>query len=309
MAIALDGDRYSYHALSNLAAINLDDGTKKALSKIENGDVEQLLKYLGESKDWLRIIKPDSSGVEDFSNSEHCVRRSLKGALIENQTENTKEFECKKQLNAENMSPFKNIYTTNYDLTSYWVLQELIGYRKERKLLEHLDEFSPKFSIKEALNPRFRFLHGALHIFTSGKSGAKKVRRSRGGQSLLPQIKEMWKNNEEPVLVMGGLAQQKQELIAGNDYLKHCYNCLCQESGTMLVFGLSMGESDSHLLEALCDSKLSLVWLPIYDASDRVRAKVWFKRLRDTGKDVRFYNARNMNWWTSKLWDEAGLTD
>lgn len=309
MAIALDGDRYSYQALSNSAKSDLDAGINNALDKIDKRDFEYLLRVLGESKELLKTINPRSEGVKDFSNSEISLRRSLKGALIENQLEQDKDFEPKKRQNAENMSPFTNIYTTNYDLTSYWVLQELISYRKNLNLREHLDELSPTFAKNNESERRFRFLHGALYIFHHGLKGAKKVTKSEGNRPLLHQIKEMWKNSEEPMLVMGGLAQQEMVLILENDYLKHCYECLQKECGTLLVFGHSMGESDSHLLDAICRSKLEKVWLPVYEESDRERAKVWFERLREYDKNVRLYNAKNMNWWNSKLWDEAGLSD
>ena len=164
---------------------------------------------------------------------------------------------------------FNSIFTTNYDLLLYWLI---IG----KKLTSEMsDGFAKSSSIDGRLewseNAYFRpigvyYLHGALHLYRD-ENGRVLKRTSRSTTRLLEQIKNGIQSKKFPLFVAEGLAHHKKRQIEGNKYLMHCYRQLSSEiSGSLVVFGHALRESDDHILDAICgNSHLDDIWLGVYD--------------------------------------------
>jgi hypothetical protein len=96
------------------------------------------------------------------------------------------------------------------------------------------------------------FPHGALHLIVGGSGETWKL-RGEAMKSLLDQFGEPIDGDPEarPLLVTEGTARDKLRAIESNVYLAHSLARLRSMDLPFVVFGASLDQQDSHLLDAL----------------------------------------------------------
>jgi hypothetical protein len=94
------------------------------------------------------------------------------------------------------------------------------------------------------------YLHGALHLFVphTGAHAGKTLKRESTPASLLSGLLT---ELEAPLVVAEGTASEKKSNIANSDYLSFAYETFSKYRGPLVIFGSELGESDSHLVEAI----------------------------------------------------------
>ena len=157
----------------------------------------------------------------------------------------------------------KGIFTTNYDLISYWTLM----YKSNG--LSDLFFYNNIFDIKETLPKNKKvplyFLHGALHLFKENGETKKLV---RSWDNLLDRIQENIEANNPPLFVSQGTSEQKLKTITSSDYLAHCYKQLSQISGGLTIYGSSLRPEDEHIVSAIKKSNIKKIAYSIYVGSN-----------------------------------------
>lgn len=120
------------------------------------------------------------------------------------------------------------------------------------------------FSGTEGRTGGLYFLHGALHLYRSG-SEVRKHCWARTRKPLIENILESISRHEYPLFVAEGEPEKKMEQIEGSSYLSACYSKLSRIESPLVIFGLALGESDSHIAQALAHNpKLRKIYFGIY---------------------------------------------
>lgn len=155
------------------------------------------------------------------------------------------------------LARYEWIFTTSYDLIVYWAM----GCRGVWK--PFVDGFYVKRDgrlvfdaardvVHDDQVPVY-FLHGALHLVVGGSGASWKLRGQRDRQTILDQFGEPIAGDPQarPLLVTEGSARDKLRAIEGNAYLARALTRLRQTDIPIVVFGSRLGDSDSHLIDAL----------------------------------------------------------
>ncbi len=156
----------------------------------------------------------------------------------------------------EAMKGFEWIFTTNYDLLIYWAMACTGRFAP---FVDHFRyggrlEFDPsRVDVFEGQIP-VHFLHGALHLVVGGNGRVFKLRRTL--ETLLDQFGDPIDGDPDarPLLVTEGSAEDKLEVIEGNEYLAFALEELTSNDLDTVVFGSRFGAEDEHIAAALSEN-------------------------------------------------------
>lgn len=156
----------------------------------------------------------------------------------------------------EVMKEFEWIFTTNYDLLIYWAMACTGRFTP---FIDHFRyggrlEFDPaRVDVFEGQVP-IHFLHGALHLVVGGNGKVFKLRRTL--ETLLDQFGDPIDGDPDarPLLVTEGAAEDKLEVIEGNEYLTFALEELTSNDLDIVVFGSGLGAEDEHIAAALSEN-------------------------------------------------------
>ncbi|MGR6342342.1 DUF4917 family protein [Priestia megaterium] len=190
-----------------------------------------------------------------------------------------------------------NIFTTNYDLLSYWG-QVKVAQFGDYKYITDLFGKQPKEYLhfkkeKETLKAtKLYFLHGGLHLFMDKSGDVRKVVRTNESELLLDAIESSINEGNLPLYVAEGNSDDKYKVIQSNTYLEHCYNSFKNLNGYLTIFGQNLGKSDNHLINAINQSKIKKVAFGIYDVNNSGNIKERMKQVIPN-KEIVFFNSND----------------
>lgn len=207
---------------------------------------------------------------------------------------------------ATELSIFRNIFTTNYDIFLYKIIlanNELI----KLNLLNSL-EFQDAFY--EDLNPtqlgfgdidenkrQIYYLHGALFLYTQ-KSITYKLRKIDSSVEFINLIRREVQNNNFPLFVSEGSSEAKRERINSNYYLRECSERLKNSKNDCLTsYGFSFSSPDKHIVDYINKSKTKEILISIYPNYDLKKdLEIELSRLRNLfgNISVLFYDSRSL---------------
>lgn len=197
------------------------------------------------------------------------VKRSLVDAIAKTHPDHTHNIgNSKKDTCVKFLEPYHNIFCTNYDLLLYWV--EMHGQEK----LRGRDGFDYDIDDPEASYVVFSehiggekgmfFIHGALHLYTVGGQ-VRKHSWARTGKHLIEGIRESLDEGQYPLFVAEGTSDKKLEQIQNSGYLSYCLGKLERIENNLVTFGLSFGENDQHITNAIAHNrKLRTIYVGLF---------------------------------------------
>lgn len=97
------------------------------------------------------------------------------------------------------------------------------------------------------------FLHGAIHLFENEGHIFKEHQTSNN--AMIQKIIEKIKQGTSPLIVFEGTAEEKEEKINRSTYLKNARNNFQNISGTLIVFGVSFAQNDSHIIRMIQENE------------------------------------------------------
>jgi hypothetical protein len=170
------------------------------------------------------------------------------------------------------------VFTLNYDLLLYWALMHEdmpFGEPVELAINDGFgnDEDAPDADYvvwqgeTSAHSACVMFLHGALHLFDSGKE-LLKYTWIRKGVPLIDQAREALANNAFPLFVAEGTSAKKKAKIRHNAYLYQGFKQFTanvqQGRHCMFIFGHSLAENDDHILNRIGRGRCRKLYVGIY---------------------------------------------
>lgn len=218
---------------------------------------------------------------------------------------------------------FAKIYTINYDLLLYWVINQHLDEIPFMDRFEdpvsatltdgekYYEEDYVKWSLGNESNATLFYLHGALHLYDAGYE-VRKFSQRRTGINLKEQILASLNKGMYPLFVSGGDCQEKMEKINHSGYLSRCYRSLQSSSGIAFCFGMSFKENDRHILEAIAHSTISKLYVSVLgDIEDTgnqdlkaametlkaLRKQRIAKSRKRTNIEIEYFDAASANIW------------
>lgn len=211
------------------------------------------------------------------------------------------------------------VFTLNYDLLLYWTLMHEdmpFGGRLDLATNDGFgnDEDAPDADYvvwqgeTNAHSASVMFLHGALHLFDSGKE-LLKYTWVRKGVPLLDQAREALANNSYPLFVAEGTSAQKKTKIRHNAYLyqgfKQFTANVLQGRHCMFIFGHSLAENDDHILNRIGRGRCRKIYVGIFGDPQSPLNQQIIARAQGLANlrhdrwplDVAFYDAASARVW------------
>ncbi|WP_350431737.1 DUF4917 family protein [Shewanella sp. H8] len=194
------------------------------------------------------------------------------------------------------LNSFNKIFTLNYDLLMYWA--------RNKSELEP-DNFTTDDGFRahltwtgEEANQNVFFLHGGLHLYDEG-GVIKKHAYTDNGETIIDKVKANLDRRNFPIFVAEPDYQKKLDKILHNPYLNYCYTQLGNISDSLVIYGHSMDETDTHIFDKVGKSGVRDVYISIYgDANStenrrtKANAASYFESC-----NVHFYEAESTPIW------------
>jgi hypothetical protein len=173
----------------------------------------------------------------------------------------------------EALRTYKWVFTSNYDLITYWAAMCENG---GVGLPDHFFGADHLFDIRNtrvfnSRHTRLLYLHGGIHLQRL-QSGRTKKRRA-SGVDLLTSFSTRYGDDATPLLVSEGTSADKLRSIAGSDYLTFVLERFATFSGSLVVFGHSLADQDAHLVDAIRNRPAGRIAVSVRSSGDVRAAK------------------------------------
>jgi len=197
------------------------------------------------------------------------------------------------RLNQE-LGRYRTVFTTNYDLLSYWAIQHAPDTVTDLFLgADHSFDLSQANTDK----PRLLYLHGGLHLVRNQDGTARKLTSTEGTLLGSFAINNTLKTLDDvPLFINEGPSQDKLKTIRSSDYLSFCYDQLLQHGDNLCLFGHALGEQDSHIVDALRQAAPRTLAISIYPRSQAFiqhQKRHYAKLFQGLDIELRFFDAKS----------------
>jgi Domain of unknown function (DUF4917) len=189
------------------------------------------------------------------------------------------------------------VFSTNYDLLIYWSMMYQKAAPGPMTYQKPGDGFKDYFwssgcsfditdtGIRKESDTRVLYLHGALHLKRDPDTWSTSKLTNDGLDSILSQL-------DVPLFVTEGSPESKMRAVRRSDYLSFASQQLAICDRPLVIFGHSLGDSDTHLVDAIkkkIPSKVAISIRGCNSDNDIIRRKVEIshKLLNDLQKQPR----------------------
>lgn len=316
-SVAYDKNIFSYNALSRFL-MNSDNQLLKDVFKVfDTQNFELVMEQLENFVSVANILDIP----QNYSDKIASVTLELKSSLINAVSEMHPEqvFNIPEENSAACASFLKeylnqgNVFSTNYDLLLYWVMMRngidsTDGFGRDAdnidtKGFDEDIEWSELRWGKNKSGQNVHYLHGSLPLFDTGYDI---IKEEYDGEWILDKIKARMEKGHFPIFVTAGNAAQKMKHISHNKYLTHCYDKLCNIEGSLVTFGFSFGDNDTHIIDAINraskhgqrrSDRLYSIYIGVFSDSDLNHMKTIEKKF---SCKVKYFDARTANIWGNR---------
>jgi len=190
------------------------------------------------------------------------------------------------------LRPYKNVFSTNYDLIPYWSIMESDTWRFKDYFWGEGSCFDVSDTDVNADSTKIHYLHGAIHLveLTNGKT--KKL--TANCLNRLSDLFDLSHPEQFPLFISEGSSDWKLSRIKRNDYLRFCYEKLGKIKGGLVVLGHSLHKDyDQHIIDTVNDSDASRIAIGVWPHQGKEDIVSFKARLtQDLGrKELYFFNS------------------
>lgn len=265
-----------------------------AYLKSGSWDIEETMRIINQSIDILSCCsRLNPTEFTNVINELQQFSQNLKNEFIAIiQTNHIPNIDDGAKMSAfDFINTYHCIFTLNYDLLLYWVTS--LNWATFSDGFGRADDGLLIFNHNFGAKP-FYFLHGALHLFYSSGDIIKLETSIPYYSNILDEINIRLTNNQYPVCVTAGTADEKREMIKGNYYLSRCFDALCfLRDYNLVIFGTRLKDNDAHIRDAILQSGVKNIFFSVSNNS-WMQAKqdlnAFIQNANTKGKNVFFYN-------------------
>lgn len=248
---------FSYASLFEAAVVRgLSERAQAVFRRLGTNNFEGVM-HLLERSHWVAELYDliGSGSMSPMLADAEIVKQTLVQAVAESHLAHSGLVPDEKKAAALRfLRSFYHVFTTNYDLLTYWVIMSAPdgprwqdGFRSDQD-----DPETPYVVFTERLGNHqgLFFLHGALHLYVADGE-LRKHTWIRTRRPITELILESMASNEYPLFVAEGDPTQKLEQIQRTGYLWYCLDKLARIEGPLMIFGHSLGVSDQHIVDVI----------------------------------------------------------
>lgn len=265
---------------------SLDANSIALFEKLNSCNFEEVLRVLYHARLVDELLgSPQSAQIDALYNS---TKKALAAAV--NYSHVPHGFPGITSIN-ESFCSFSNIFTTNYDLITYWAIMQNLGPFKDLFWGDG-NEFAPHDTSVSADKCVISYLHGAIHLVELPNGKTKKL--TANGIDTLADLFDLTHPEYFPLFISEGTSERKLSRIKRNDYLRFSFEKLQSIDGNLVVIGHSLHKDyDQHLVEALRDGNLASIAIGVWPLQEAEQILLFKSRvlaeLRD--KEVCFFDS------------------
>lgn len=291
-------EHFSYKTLLDKSGLDADDPVRALFNALDTVDFERVIGALEHGALVERTYKKEKR-VAVLEADAAKLRRALVHAIREVHPGNRDDLACVIPACCTFLKKFETIFTTNYDLLLNWVtLEDTQAFQDGFGLGQEENGFRGPFRRDAHCN--IYNLHGGLHLFQTADGDLEKC--LRGPDGVIAAIgRTITHDKRLPLYVAESTSFGKLSRIYASPYLRHCYETLCDASGPIFIYGLSAGEKDTHIYEALFKSGMSHLYYCIHQptaALENVAGELArFKERTGSEVEYSFVDAETVNVW------------
>jgi len=285
--------KFKYDTLYDLAKSSLVDAplsdTAKALfDHLNSRNFEDVLRILYHAKIVdEQLGKPQETDINSlYVNTKNALASAVNYAHIPSD----KIQNIKLRIN-QNLRPYKNVFSTNYDLIPYWSIMATSTFFKDYFWANSVFNISDT-DVYTPSSTTIHYLHGAIHLVELSNGKTKKL--TSNGLSSLSDLFDLAHPEQFPLFISEGSSDLKLSRIKRNDYLRFCYEKLGGIDGNLVVLGHSLHKDyDQHIIDTICASPTSQIAIGFWPHQDKEDIDCFKARIKQAlkGKTLYFFNS------------------
>ena len=190
------------------------------------------------------------------------------------------------------LRPYKNVFSTNYDLIPYWSIMDSDTWRFKDFFWGEGSCFDISDTDVNVDKTKIHYLHGAIHLVELSSGKTKKL--TANGLSRLSDLFDLAHPEQFPLFISEGSSDWKLSRIKRSDYLRFCYEKLGKIKGGLVVLGHSLHKDyDQHIIDTVNDSDATRIAIGVWPHQSKKDVVSFKARLtRDLGrKELHFFNS------------------
>ena len=165
---------------------------------------------------------------------------------------------------SEEMTKYRTIFTTNYDLIPYWSIMDHKTNNFRDFFWNNGTMFNENDTDVWGDRTRIIYLHGALHILEE-LEGDNSWKNTANEQGLLEQFPDTFTDLYRPLFITEGNSKQKLLKIYSSNYLQFAYHELIKHNKSLVILGHSLHpEFDQHLIDAISEWKKRRIAISVW---------------------------------------------
>lgn len=281
------------------------------------GDVQTIFNYL-HTADFELILRivwhatnvNKSLGVEDektekaYQHVRDCLISSVRSIHPEYD-----EVSGQLPLVYKFLKGFNRVFSLNYDLLVYWAM--MYGWSipdhhafkdcfVKAKFIDGWNKFEEPIRDEHKCTLVF-YPHGNIILARDKIENERKL--SAHGDNLLDQVLDRWEaGSYVPLFVSEGTFEQKEKSIQSSFYLSTVFReVLSDISTTLVVYGWSFGEQDSHILERIAKSGVKKLAISVREENQEYCNRVNQIILDNFAKgvEIQFFDSASAGCWNN----------
>ena len=264
-------ERFAYPSLYSIACsedidLPLSKESKDIFVRLDTINFEYSLQVLSSALLIDQIIKGGQEAKLKtlYENIQNALANSINYSHIPPNT-------CDLNYLNDELSNYRSIFTTNYDLIPYWAIMQKETWKFKDYFWGPNNSFDPFDTSIPADRTRIIYIHGALHLFEDKSNKAFKL--TADGINRLLDLFNLYENDRFPLFITEGVSKSKYDKIYSSPYLRFAYEELINSDSSIVILGHSLDETyDAHLLKAIKQSDRENICISVFNPDNRKRS-------------------------------------
>ena len=307
-SMGFDSHIFSYNALSNFVKGCKDPTIIKLFRIVGSTNFELIMRNLDLFVQFGKEFVPHANLETIIEPAKQTLKKNLLDAITALHPEHVFEMPEEKSMACalflkDFLDSKGSIFSTNYDLLLYWVLMRHAAIFGDNMR----DGFKRGDGVDltwESGAQNIYYLHGSLPLFDLGSSVIKEEYTL--GKYLLQNIQKRVAQDQYPIFVTAGTAQEKKAMISHNRYLSYCYDKLANLDGSLVVIGFNFGNYDTHIIDAINQAAtkrkghsglLASLFIGYYTEQDKSHIKEICPQFEIPQDKIRLFDIKTANIW------------
>lgn len=276
-SIALKPDIFTYGSLFENADFSKAPHIPNLFQALGTFDFEAVIRRIQDAAVLLEVYDPTQTELIKILRADaEAIKDALVSAVAKRHPNRPYDITedqyraCRKFLTG-----FNHIFTLNYDVLLYWALMQdevdELDIRPDDGFRHPQDDPDlPYVSWQQTHSATVHYLHGALHLFDNNTEIIKYT-WSKTDKAIVDQIRAALDENKYPLFVAEGTTESKRERILHNAYLHKALrsfeSCCNPAKSAIVIFGHSLAENDTHILQCIAGGGAANVIVGLYGST------------------------------------------